>query len=323
MSDKAITDRNLTDEALRDRDAWLNAIYQNSPVGIVCADPHGRRIDANPAYLRIIGYDLAEVLAAPLGSYTHADFVAAETSLLRKLADGCESTLHMETKWVRKDGCTIWISLSAQLVRDAKGQPRFYFGMVDDITERKRAEEARSAAERHLRSVISATPIVLWEVDRAGTILLSEGNALSTLGLRPGELVGHSVMAYDQNDPHALADILRGLTGEEFSREVHVRGLDWTNHYIPIRDDKGSVVGLIGISMDITPRKQAEEALRAVNGQLTSVVESTGDVIAMMDREYCYTFFNTACRDEFQRIFGLTLRKGDSMVSSHLSGGQP
>ncbi len=151
--------------------------------------------------------------------------------------------------------------------------------LAQDMTERKRTEEALHESERHLRSVITAAPLILWDVDRAGTILLSEGNALAQLGLKAGERVGQSVFEVYKNDPKAVALIRRGLAGEEFRDEVQVGGRYWSNHYVPRRDKKGNVLGLIGVSADITELKQAEDEIRRLNAELEQkVIERTTEL---------------------------------------------
>jgi len=142
------------------------------------------------------------------------------------------------------------------------------------------AIEALRESERHLRSVITAAPVVLWDLDSAGTILLSEGNALAQLGLKAGELVGQSVSEIYKNDPEALALIRRGLAGEGFSAEVEVGGRHWSNHYVPRCDEKGSVLGLVGVSEDITERKRAQEELQASEEQFRATFEQAAVGIA-------------------------------------------
>ena len=154
-----------------------------------------------------------------------------------------------------------------------------------DITERKRAEAALRESEQHLRSVVMAAPVVLWDLDAAGTLLLSEGRALARLGLKAGGRVGQSVFELYRNNPDALALIRRGLAGEDFSAEVQAGGRHWSNQYVPRRDEKGNVLGLIGVSVDITERKRAEEALAAAAKEWQATFDSSTDLIAVIDRD--------------------------------------
>ncbi len=112
-------------------------------------------------------------------------------------------------------------------------------------------------------TVVSATPMALWDLDVRGTILLSQGQSLTRFGIKPGQLVGQSVFEVNKNDTAARENIRRGLAGEAFGAEVSAWGLHWHNHYVRRYDAAAKVVGLIGISTDITDRKRADEALRA------------------------------------------------------------
>jgi PAS domain S-box-containing protein len=137
-----------------------------------------------------------------------------------------------------------------------------FAGMLVNIRRRKQAEEALRDSERHLRSVITAAPIFLWELDNSGRILLSEGNALSRLDTKQGELVGQSVFELNKNDPELIALVRRCLAGEEFSAEIKSQGRDWRNNYAPRRDENGNILGIVVVSEDITDRKKLEEGLR-------------------------------------------------------------
>jgi two-component system cell cycle sensor histidine kinase/response regulator CckA len=125
-----------------------------------------------------------------------------------------------------------------------------------------------SESETRLRRVIEHAPIVLWAVDEKGTITLSEGKGLSALGLQPGETVGRSAFELYAGLPAVVSCLERGLAGEEFTATLEV-GPTWLEtHHTPIRDAAGKIVGLLGISLDVGARIQAEREGEQLHQQL-------------------------------------------------------
>jgi PAS domain S-box-containing protein len=129
-------------------------------------------------------------------------------------------------------------------------------------TALERTTAALRTSEERLRTVVSGAPIVLWAIDRSGVITLSDGAGLRALGLEPGQLVGQSVFDVYAELPEVIAQIRRALGGEEFAATVVVQGAAFDSRYTPLRDAEREVVGVIGVSTDITERYHAERALR-------------------------------------------------------------
>jgi PAS domain S-box-containing protein len=125
-----------------------------------------------------------------------------------------------------------------------------------------RTEAALRTSEQRLRTVVAVAPIVLWAINREGKITISDGAGLRALGVEPGELLGRSVFEIYAEFPEVISHIRRALGGEEFAATVEVQGAAFESHYKPLRDRHANVVGVIGVSTDVTERHQAERALR-------------------------------------------------------------
>jgi two-component system cell cycle sensor histidine kinase/response regulator CckA len=140
------------------------------------------------------------------------------------------------------------------------------------------ADEQRHAADLQLRSVIENAPLVVWSIDRDGIFTLSEGRGLAHLGLTPGQVVGQSAFAIYKDFPELLASLRRALAGEEVLATLHVVGRVFETVYQPLRDAAGQIVGLLGISTDVTERHRAETEQALLQAQLLQVqkLESLG-----------------------------------------------
>ena len=143
-----------TIEALRRAEQKYRSIFENATEGIFQTTPDGHYLSANPALARMYGYDSPEELLAALTDISRQLYVQPGRRAEFTLAmQQYEKVLEFESQIYRRDGSIIWISENARAVHDeVTGELLYYEGMVQDITRRKSAEEARERAENHLAS---------------------------------------------------------------------------------------------------------------------------------------------------------------------------
>ncbi|MBV8640403.1 MAG: SpoIIE family protein phosphatase, partial [Verrucomicrobia bacterium] len=143
-----------TIEALRRAEQKYRSIFENATEGIFQTTPDGHYLSANPALARMYGYDSPEELLAALTDISRQLYVQPARRAEFTLAmQQYEKVLEFESQIYRRDGSVIWISENARAVHDeVTGELLYYEGMVQDITRRKSAEEARERAENHLAS---------------------------------------------------------------------------------------------------------------------------------------------------------------------------
>ena len=142
-----IVDREAAEEALRTSEERYRSLFERAAFGIYRSTPEGRFLDANPALVRMLGYEsLAELQAVDIGRdvYRNPDARAA----LFALAAHTEPQPWIDAEWRRKDGTPIAVRLSARLVRDARGAIRYCESIAEDVTDRQRREELIRRHER-------------------------------------------------------------------------------------------------------------------------------------------------------------------------------
>jgi PAS domain S-box-containing protein len=132
--------RQVTEEALRQSEERLRAVFDSPAVGVAVLKPDGRFIEFNDAFGELSGYDPAELRSLNSLALTHPDDRAAMSALLAGLLDGSRSDFIIEKRYVRKDGSVIWVQNSVSLTHDEAGQPLHLVKLIQDITERKVAE---------------------------------------------------------------------------------------------------------------------------------------------------------------------------------------
>ena len=159
--------------------------------------------------------------------------------------------------------------------------------------------------------MLSRAPIILFALDRDGVYTLSEGRGLDVLGMRPGDAVGRPIVEVFADAPGIAENVRRALAGETLTAEVETRGTWWEVHYAPSRDERGEVVGVVGVATDLTARKHAEETARRRLQLLDSVVENIPATISVKDaRQLRFVRINRAAEEMLGRhrheVVGLT-----------------
>jgi len=146
-----ITDRRLTEDALRESEARFRGTFDNAGVGIAHCDPEGRYVRVNQKYCDILGYTPAALAETTFQDVTHPDDVAESTGQFAALLRGEISSYAMEMRCISRTGETVWVHITASVQRDAAGRPIHAIGVMHDISDRKRLEQelrrAKAAAE--------------------------------------------------------------------------------------------------------------------------------------------------------------------------------
>lgn len=128
-------------ESLRESEARFYGAFEHAAIGMALVSLEGRWLQVNPALCRILGYTESELLQTTVQAVTHPDDYAVDQSYMRQLLMGEIRFSQLEKRFVHKLGETVWIAFSMSLIGDAQEQPLYFVAQIQDITERKRAEE--------------------------------------------------------------------------------------------------------------------------------------------------------------------------------------
>ncbi len=150
-----ISERAITEDALRESEQRFRNIFDKAPIGVVYADLDGNVLQANPRFCEMLGYS-AEVLAnMNVRDFVHRDDSQQEAGLAQTLLRNAQASVGGQRRYLAADGQTLWVQRSFSLLRDAAGAPQCLVGVVEDITEHLRlrdAERAREVAEQSNRA---------------------------------------------------------------------------------------------------------------------------------------------------------------------------
>jgi len=201
--------------------------------------------------------------------------------------------------WLKKkDGSLFVGSVSAVAVKDERGHVKYYDGIIENITERKRAEEALRESEEKYRSLAS-TADSMYLVDRECRYIFMNEGQLSRFDLSLGEVIGRSYGEFhSEEDTRQFAENVKRVfeTGKSFQTEHKSRRDNkyFLRTFSPVVNSEGSTFAITVVSKDIMERKRAEEKLRETNEYLENLFNYANAPIIVWDKEFKIARFNHA-----------------------------
>ncbi len=282
-----VVERVRAEAALRSAEAQYRTLVEQIPAIIYMAeiDERSSTYYVSPQIETILGFSPEEWLVDPQFWLTqvHPDDRALVLAAVHR-SHASEDPIPVEYRSYTRDGRVVWLLDAVQMVRDEGGQPLFLQGIMQDITERKRAEDALHASERLYRTLASNFPngaVVLFDHDLRFTI--ADGAGLADLGLTRERAEGHTIWeVFTPDECATIEPIYRmALAGMPNVREIVLGDHAYVIHTLPVRDERGEIIAGMEMSQDITDRKRIEEALIEERALLARRVdERTADLSA-------------------------------------------
>ncbi|HEU4619724.1 MAG TPA: PAS domain S-box protein [Gammaproteobacteria bacterium] len=293
-------ERARVSSVLRDSEAEFRGLFESSAAGAAEANPiTGRFLRVNRRFCEITGYSETELHELTFTDITHPDDRDANAATIGPVVAGESERWEIEKRYMRSDGMTVWVHISGHLVRDAHGHPYRLIANAVDVSDRKRAEQALVAGRRQLQMIADGAPVMLASCTPDYRFKFVNKAYAERFDCTPDDIVGLTVSevlgekAFAEIKQHAD----RALEGRraEFEIEMHYRDLgpQWIRSaYAPECDESGRVVGWLAAALDITDRKEAEEALRSSEQRYRRLVEQTVVGVANADFDGVLTFVN-------------------------------
>lgn len=151
-----VVEHKRMEDALRESENLWRTIFNDAAVGIALVNTQGSLLQTNSALQRMLGYTAEEMQQLSILDITHPDDMPQDEALHHALTEGRLDSYQIENRYLRKDGQIVWGNLTASLVRNEHGQADFGIGMVEDVTERKQAEQQLKATTAQLRALTAS-----------------------------------------------------------------------------------------------------------------------------------------------------------------------
>jgi PAS domain S-box-containing protein len=304
-----IAERKRAEAALAESENRYRALFDESLMGIYRTSPDGQILMANPALVRMLGYDsFAQLAERNLEADGSGPDYRRDEFKRRLECDG--RIVGLEVGWQTRDGRTLFVRENARAVRGQDGAVLYYEGTVEDITDRKATEPALRQEKELAHSYLEVTGSIMVALDENGAVKLINRKGCAVLGGTPGDIIGRNW--FEAFVPERLrAEVRRvfaGLmSGELEPMEYHenpvvtLRGEErlvaW--HNALLRDDAGRVVGTLSSGEDVTERKELAREAAAAAAQAQAVLDnSPGAIAAECDGRLVYA------NRPFVRMFG-------------------
>ncbi len=295
ISARDVTERKQMQEAIRDSEEKLHGIFDTIPDGITFTDMTGTILELNEAMVNMYGHSNKEELIGR----NAIDFIVDEyrdTVVLlgmEAIKEGHDIN-RIEYRLVNASGKQFDVELYAAPLRDSSGEPVAWVNVSRDITERKRAEDAVRESEQRFRLIFESIVDGLTVTDLNGNIVDINEAALQLHGYsEKQEIIGKNTIEYmvaEADRKRTVEEALeaigqdRPLSRAEY-RLQRADGTEFDGEFSTaiLRDASGKATGHIGMTRDITERRQAEEAIRQSEEKLRIMFESMRDAIVLTD----------------------------------------
>jgi len=264
-----ISQRRSYELAIRESEQKFRAIFEGAEFGIAVSELKNGRLTVNPAYRRMLGCTAEEMNSISMfDKLTHPDDVQLDLDTFQGMVKGELDHLHLDKRYILRDGRRVSASVELSLLRDAAGTPQYVLGLAADITERKRAEEELRASEGQFRAFIEHAPVAVAMFDRDIRYLAASHRWITDYGFGHPDLTGICLYDLIPNFPEKWREShRRGLAGEKqhLGEDVWIRAdgaEQWVSSSVyPWRDRQGNVGGIIISAEDISERKLNEKLL--------------------------------------------------------------
>ena len=284
LNARDVTERRAMEEALRESEERFRALFESRAVGVAIAGLDGKVAQSNAAFQELLGYNAAELATIRFSEFTHPDDVRAEEPFIAEMLAGRRGFYQIEKRYRRRDGTDVPVRLTVVALRDAGGHVTGGMAVVEDITERQRAEAALRESEERYRLMLDAAPVLAWRCDAAGACIDCNVRWYEYTGQSVDEARGWGwLQAVHPDDRARTMQKVKDDVGEGMIYQTEYRlrrAMDGTYRWhlaraLPVTDARGQTVAWIGCGADIEDQKRTAQELEQLVAERTAALRES------------------------------------------------
>ncbi|MFQ6113897.1 MAG: PAS domain S-box protein [bacterium] len=296
-----VTERKQMEKALRDSEERYRALYEDNPSMYFTVDKHGKVLSVNKFGAEQLGYSVGELVGQSVLKVLYKEDRKAVKERLTECLQKPTELAKWEVRKVHKDGRLLWVREVARAVRDVDGNPIILI-VCENITERKLTEQALQRSEERLSAIFNNTPnMAIESFDLNGRVLSWNKAAENIFGWTQQEALGKTLdeLILNKDSTKEFHRIIKqinktnkpyGPSEWEFSDKDGNKGIAYSTLF-PISTGEGNKE-FICMDVDITERKQAEEALRRSEERFRDLFDNAPDMYIILDPDSKIVDFN-------------------------------
>ncbi|MFE4105635.1 PAS domain S-box protein [Almyronema epifaneia] len=294
-------ERQQTSDALHRSEERFRRIFEESPLGIALADLEGRFVTVNPKLCKWLGYSATALKQLTFFEITHIADRGLHLPYLQDLMSGQLDRISIEKRFLHKNGTPLWANLTLSRVCYSEDDSIHLLGLIEDIGDRKQAEQALKDSRHLLQQITETSPslVYIFDLIQQATVYTNRDLAV-VLGYQDRQ-ISEASLQFLANVMHPddfprfisyLQQLSAATDGELLSLEYRVRKANgrwaWFESVDTVftRDAKGTVTQVIGNALDISDRKQAEAEMEKALERERELSELKSRFVSMTSHEF-------------------------------------
>jgi PAS domain S-box-containing protein len=309
-----ITERKQAVEKLRESEERFRKIFEEGPVGMALTTTDYRFLKVNKAFCQFLQYTETEFSQLTILDITYPEDIANSQTVVNQFLSGHISSLQIEKRYLTKHRRIVWGNLTVSVYRNENQEIPYFISIIEDITERKQAEDALQTLNEHLSSIVDSLPVIPYTCQAKGDF------GATYVGKNIDEVTGYTAEQFTSEPafwakhihPDDQAHVLKNLstifeTGHhehEYRFQMANGSYKWFSDILRlIKTSSGEISHLAGVWQDITERKKFEARLRESETRIRTILDNVVDGVITINEQGMITSFNPAA----EQIFGYSL----------------